>query len=135
VILKKIGTAQDGIFVTRRIFFYSILTMLPALPLTGYRMNLAPLLEPAVLLNLLFLTLLASCAGFLLWNRVIWALGAVKSSNFIYLSPAITLVSSALMLGESVTAWAVGGMALILLGVNVAENAGRRKALPDGMQV
>ena len=130
VIIKRIDPAADAIVVTRKVFFYTVLTALPVLPMTGWRGDFSPLADPATLANLLFLALAASCACFLLWNKVIWALGAVKSSNFIYLSPLITLISAAILLGEPVTAWAAGGGALILAGVYLSERAGqiRRKA-------
>jgi drug/metabolite transporter (DMT)-like permease len=129
IFIKKIDNTRNAILITRKIFFYSILTMLPALPLSGFTFNLAPFANPAVLLNLLFLALLASCACFLLWNKVIWELGAVQSSNFIYLSPLITLLSSAILLGEQITVYAACGGALILAGVYISENAGRLRSV------
>lgn len=130
VVIKRINPSADAIVVTRKVFFYTVLTSLPVLPLTGWRGDFSPLADPATLANLLFLALAASCACFLLWNKVIWALGAVKSSNFIYLSPLITLISAAIMLHEPITAWAAGGGVLILAGVYLSERAGmfRRKA-------
>ncbi len=127
IAIKRMDPTLDAIVITRKVFFYTILTSIPALPLSGWQFNLAPLLEPAVLANLLFLALLASCACFLLWNKVIIALGAVKSSNFIYLSPLITLLSAAVFLREPITAWAAAGGALILLGVYLSENADRMR--------
>jgi drug/metabolite transporter (DMT)-like permease len=132
IFIRRIDGKQNNIVITRKVFFYTILTMLPALPLSGFRFNLAPFADPAVLLNMLFLAVLASCACFVLWNKVIWELGAVQSSNFIYLSPMITMLSSALLLGEHVTPWALGGMALILAGVYTAENGGRLKLPQSG---
>jgi len=125
IFIKQIKSDLGSLVITRKVFFYSILTMLPALPFFGFTFSLVPFLDLKVLLNLLFLAFLASCACFLLWNKVIWVLGAVQSSNFIYLSPLITLLSSAIILHEPITPWAVGGMAFILMGVYVAESGGR----------
>ena len=48
----------------------------------------------------MLLGILASSICFVLWNKVILHIGAVKSNNFIYLIPLITMITSAIMLKE-----------------------------------
>ena len=47
-------------FITRKIFFYGILTILPAFILHPWQFSLSGLWQPAVWMNLLFLGVLAS---------------------------------------------------------------------------
>ena len=70
--------------------------------------------------NLVFLGLLASAACFVLWSRACRALGVVRTTVGLYLTPVVGVVFATLFLGERVT-WlsAVGGI-LIVCGVAVA---------------
>ena len=45
---------------------------------------------------------------------MIWNLGAVRANNLIYITPPLTMLFSALVLGERITPFAVAGGALIL---------------------
>ena len=63
----------------------------------------------------MLLGILASSICFVLWNKVILHIGAVKSNNFIYLIPLITMITSAIMLKEIIKAIAgMGGYWLFL---------------------
>lgn len=56
VFLKKIETyGYDTLLVTRRIFLYGLVFLLPALPFTPVRFDVGALLKPINLLNLLYL--------------------------------------------------------------------------------
>jgi drug/metabolite transporter (DMT)-like permease len=70
--------------------------------------------------NLAFLGLLASAACFVLWSRACRALGVVRTTIGLYLTPVVGVVFATLFLGERIT-WlsAVGGI-LIVCGVAVA---------------
>lgn len=130
ILVQKIGTRYSGVYITRKVFFYSLLTMLPVLALGDFRWDLAPLWRPSVLLNLLFLGIVASSLCFLLWSQVIWRLGAVTVNNFIYLVPLITMLAAAVVLGETITPVALAGGLLILAGVYMAVSGrvpGRRR--------
>ncbi len=121
VVVKKIGDRYDGLYITRKIFFYSIVTMLPFLFLPGSKWNLSLLLDFKILGNLLFLGVLASSACYFIWGRVICELGAVKANNFIYLIPLLTMLFSALVLKEQITSFTLIGGVLILAGVYLSE--------------
>lgn len=120
ILVKKIGGERNGMYVTRKIFFYSILTMLPSLFVMDFRWNLSVLWDVKILANLLFLGVLASSVCFLLWSKVIWKLGAVTVNNFIYLVPLITMIASAVVLSEKITVFAVLGGVCIVAGVAVS---------------
>lgn len=94
---------------TRRTFAWGLLFLLPVLPVLGFRPGLGTLTEPVYLLNLLYLGLGASALCFVTWGFAVGRLGAVRTSAYIYLVPVVTLVTSALVLGEPVTPLSLGG--------------------------
>ena len=71
--------------------------------------------------NLLFLGLGASALCFVTWGSAVRVLGAVKTSVYIYISPAITLLCSVLILHEHVTLWSLAGAALTLVGLVLSQ--------------
>lgn len=111
----------SSIAVTRRIFFYGLLTMLPLVALFGHgQADFSGFTAESVGL-LLFLGLIASGLCYITWNRSIELLGAVKSSVYIYLVPVVTLVFSFFLLGETLTPVCLTGCALILAGLFLSE--------------
>ena len=107
---------------TRRIFAYGLVFMLPALLVFGFRPSPAAVLEPVNLLNLVYLGLGACALCFVTWNFAVGRLGAVKTSTYIYLVPVVTLVTSALVLGEPVTPLSAVGAALTVAGLALSEH-------------
>lgn len=93
----------ETLAATKRIFAWGLLFMMPAVPFAGAFPALG-LVDPLVVANLLFLGLGASAACFATWNFAVKHLGAVATSTYIYLVPALTGAASALVLGEPVTA-------------------------------
>ena len=120
LLMKKISHDYSAVFITRKIFFYGLVTVLPAFLFDPWTATPAMLLTPKVVLNLLFLGLVASFLCFVLWTLVIAKIGAMTSSNYLYLNPITTVVASAFFLNEPMTAIAYVGSALILLGVAVS---------------
>lgn len=102
---------------TRKVFFYGLLTILPFLGACRDSFSCEILGQTAVWSHLLFLGLIASLVCFLIWNLVIDKLGNVTSTNFVYLNPIFTLLSSMAILGEKMTLMAGIGSAAILAGV------------------
>lgn len=127
IILRKITTKYKPVYLTRRIFFYSILTMLPCLLFDTQPLNLAALAEPLVLGNLLFLGLVASSVCYVLWYTVVNGLGAVRANNFVYLNPLVTMIASVVVLKERITPLMLFGAVLILFGVMLGEGTLFRK--------
>ena len=121
LIIKKMARRYPTVFITRKIFFYGVLTILPAFLLHPLQPDTAVLLQPAVLFNLLFLAVLASLICYVLWNVVLKQLGTVRASNYIYLNPLVTMIASFLILDEKITLVALGGAACIVCGVYWAE--------------
>lgn len=130
VIMRKIGELPyHTIGATRKVFFYGLLFMLPALFLFEFHFDLGRFANMANLSNLLFLGLGASALCFVTWNRAVSLLGAVKTSVYIYLVPVITVVASALILHEQITWITLLGALLTLLGSFISEKKVQRKRL------
>ena len=71
----------DTVFVTRKVFFYGLLSMIPYYIIYP-ELNLHLVLQqPQLLWNLLFLGCVASMLCFLTWNWVLKKLGAVVATN------------------------------------------------------
>ena len=122
ILTRKIGDyGYNTLQVTRRIFCWGLLFMLPTLPLSGFRWGLERLAQPEMLANLLFLGLGASALCFATWNFTIRILGAIKTSVYIYAVPVVSVITATLLLGERLTGLALTGMALIILGLVISE--------------
>jgi drug/metabolite transporter (DMT)-like permease len=74
----------------------------------------------ANLLNVVFLGLVASAAGFVLWSAACRDLGVVRVTAALYLTPIVGVVFAAVFLGEKVTGLEILGGAAILVGVAIA---------------
>ena len=122
-ILTKIisGFNYNTIQSTRRIFFYGLVFMIPALFIFGFKPSINQMFQPVNLLNILFLGLGASALCFVTWNSAVKILGAVKTSVYIYMVPVITVVTSSIVLSETITGFAVFGILLTLAGLSISE--------------
>ena len=104
----------------------SLEALLPRLE--GFPAPLSAWTEPLHIANLLFLGLLASATCFVTWNRAVFLLGPVKTSAYIYATPVITIVSSAIVLHETMTPVMWLGTALALAGLILSEHKEKEKA-------
>lgn len=109
------------IAVTRRIYFYGILFLIPVALWEGASWDMAYIREPEIVLNFLFLGFGASAMGFFVWNLSTKWIGALKTSVYIYLSPVITVILSMVILGEKLTMPSIIGAAFILTGLLVSQ--------------
>jgi drug/metabolite transporter (DMT)-like permease len=122
IIMRKISRFQlNTIAVTRKIFFYGLLFMMPVVWITGFNVTIATFLSVTNLLNLLFLGLGASAMCYVTWNWSVGILGAVRTSAYIYLIPVIAVVASAIILHEQITWVAAWGCFLTLAGLVLSE--------------
>ena len=111
----------DTVFVTRKVFFYGLLSMIPyyiIYPELNFHLVLQ---QPPLLWNLLFLGCVASMLCFLTWNWVLKKLGAVVATNYVYLNPVTTIIFAWFILGEPITLWFLLGTILVLLGMFLAD--------------
>lgn len=126
ILTRKIGSFGYPVtLTTRRTFFYGILFMVPALFLFDFEIGLERFMDVTHLLNILYLGLGASALCFVTWNLAVKVLGAVKTSVYIYMVPAITVVTSVLVLKEPVTWVSVMGTVLAVAGLFLSEYSGK----------
>lgn len=123
-LLKGLTGSYDTFFITRKVFFYGLLTILPDFLFHPLRADWVVLSQPVVVLNLLFLGLVASMLCYLAWNLATRKLGVIRVTNYIYLGPVVTLVASAILIHERITLVAILGCLLILGGVILADKKG-----------
>lgn len=118
--LKKVQSQYKSLFITRKTFFYSILSLLPFIFFSPTHTSFSTLLRPIMFSNLLFLGLLASTLCFFLWNVAVKSIGPVSATNYIYFSPIVTLIVAHYVLDEPITAMAIFGSFFIVVGVFLA---------------
>ncbi len=123
LLMKRFSKQYSAIFITRKVFFYGLLTVLPVFFFHSWTTSWHTLCEPKIWINLVFLGIIASFVCFLLWAWVIAKIGAMKASNLIYLNPVSTFITSAIFLNEAMTVMAFLGSAFILIGVIIANKA------------
>lgn len=121
IVVKKLNARYDTLFISRKIFFYGVVTALPFLTFQDHFMDFAILKEPVVWMHILFLGVVCSMLAFILWNEAINKLGASRASNYLYFSPVITLIASVWLLNENVSIVGYIGCALTIGGVIVSE--------------
>ncbi len=121
LVIKRIADRYPAHFITRKIFFYGLLTILPWFAYEPLQLNIETLCQPAVWSNLLFLGVVASMLCYLLWNAAMYHLGAVRTTNYIYLNPLITIITAAICINEQISPITLLGAALILYGMWRAE--------------
>jgi drug/metabolite transporter (DMT)-like permease len=124
IILKQLDSRYPVLFITRKVFFYGIISLLPVFCLTPLTVDPVVIFHPTVWGNLFFLGFIASMLCYILWNMAVKHLGAIRTTNYIYFMPLVTLATSAAVIHETITLVALLGAALILGGVYLAERRG-----------
>ncbi|MDU1890256.1 MAG: DMT family transporter [Dysgonomonas sp.] len=125
IILRHLNKSYSTLFLTRKVFFYGIVTMLPFFCLDSATFTPSLIKVPVIAANLVFLGIVASLLCYITWNSSVKELGVVQTSNYIYFIPLVTLFTSAMVLDEYITMIALLGSVLILFGVYVAEKGFR----------
>lgn len=121
LLMKSVTGQYSAAFITRKVFFYGVLTILPYYLLIPGFPSMDVLTKPQVIGNLLFLGCLASMICFLTWNCCISKLGAVKATNWVYFNPITTMIFASWVLDEEITVYFLVGAACILLGMYIAD--------------
>ncbi len=119
LLFMKVGKRFSTQFLTRKLFFYGIITTLPiSLMHGGFTVyTVYALMQPPVVFNILFLGLVASLGCFYLWGVSVKRIGTIAANNLIYFSPIFTLITAAIVLGEPVSWFSLLGLLLTIGGV------------------
>lgn len=131
VVLRKLNVTYSAQFITRKTFFYGLLTALPF-----WMVSSEPIAEPSVLLrpevlgNLLFLGVVCSMLAYLLWSSVMRVLGAITTNNYLYVQPIATMIIAAcLFANDPITLIGCFGAFLIIGGLWLGDYMNHRQAL------
>lgn len=119
LLMKPVMYRYSALFITRKVFFYGVLTILPYYLVVPGMPSLEVLLRPTVIANLFFLGCVASMLCYLTWSWCMARLGAVKCTNWVYLNPITTIVFAWLILDEQITSYFLIGAVFILLGMYI----------------
>lgn len=128
IAVKRLIPLYSGLFITRKLFFYGVITALPFLfwqhSLTGEPYHIAELVNfshPEFLLNFSFLVIFCSLLAYLIWNEVMRVLGPVATNNYLYIQPLVTMIAAYFVLGEKIYTLGYVGCALIIGGLILAD--------------
>lgn len=117
VLIKKVPGQYSQIVVT----FYSILVAVVVLtPFTVSRLprlDVEAMLHPSIWGGLLYLGIISTACGFLLWNRGLQMLNASSGGLFFFLQPIVGTLLGWLLLGEQIGLSFWTGTAFIFIGV------------------
>ena len=117
LVIKRLQGKYSNMLITRKIFGYGLLTILPLLLARGVTVDILFSGDAVVWGNVLFLGCVASMLCFLGWNYCLARIGTVRATNLLYLNPVVSITTSAIVLGERVTWLAIIGAVLILAGL------------------
>lgn len=121
IVILRMKDRYHSLLLTRKVFFYGVLTLLPYFIFHPPGITAAVLTRPVVAGNLLYLGIVASLICYWTWNLAIEKLGAIRATNYLYLNPVVAMITAGAVLGERITPLAVAGTLLILCGVYLAE--------------
>lgn len=121
LVIKKLNGVYSTLFITRKVFFYGMLTSVPIMLIENSKVPWSNFALPVVSLNFLCLTVFSSLFGYLIWNKVLKQLGTVLASNYIYAIPLVTIITAVVALSERITFLGVVGAFAIVAGMVLAE--------------
>lgn len=118
IILRRLTTNYDSWMITRKTFFYGVLTALPFMAFSPAPLGISQVFSNVdIIINLLFLALGASLVAYLLWSVATRDLGAIAANNYMYFQSVVTMVASLIILGEAITFIGILGCTLIIGGL------------------
>ncbi|MFI3322628.1 MAG: DMT family transporter [Rikenellaceae bacterium] len=123
-ILKGLSGRYSTVFITRKVFFYGVATLLPLYPVLNMEFSLVPFQDMSLVAHLLFLSVVASLVCFIMWNRLVKEISPVSAASYLYFPPVVSLVAAFIILDETITFMAICGIALILFGVYISSKRG-----------
>lgn len=124
IAVKRVAPLYSSFFISRKIFFYGVLTALPIMLMQNeplhYRL-LFDFSQPQFPLNFLFLVIFCSLAAYLVLNESMKILGQVTANNYLYLQPLITMIAAYFILGEQIYILGYVGCILIIGGLVISD--------------
>lgn len=130
LVLRRVSANYDVWFITRKTFFYGVISAIPFLLMEPSLKNpLSFLHNTDVIINVLFLAVGASLVGYLLWSLAVKKMGAVKANNYMYFQSVMTMIASAIIIGEPITTVGVIGCAMIIGGLYLGDRLNSSRSM------
>jgi len=117
----------DNFLITLEMTKWGLIFLIPlsAIEMIVEQPNVVNFLHPDILVWLLFLGILCSGFGYVMWNYAIKSLGSRTSSNFIYIIPLVSIIADSLMLKNVPTMGIYIGGTFVMIGVILGERFAR----------
>lgn len=117
VLVKRVPSEYSQIVVTTYSILVALMVLTPFVLPRLHAMNGSQLTHPTIWGGLLYLGIVSTAGGFLLWNRGLQLLNASSGGLFFFFQPVVGTFLGWLILGENigVTFWL--GSGFILIGV------------------
>lgn len=117
VLVKRLPSDYSQIVVTTYSILVALIVLTPFVLPRLHEINMSQLTDPTIWGGLLYLGIVSTACGFLLWNRGLQMLNASSGGIFFFFQPLVGTLLGWLILGETigVTFWI--GSILILTGV------------------
>ncbi|MBR5273341.1 MAG: DMT family transporter [Clostridia bacterium] len=116
----------DNFMLTRRSTFYSLISMASITLIRDGVPDVSRLISFDMGVSLLLLGVLGSGFCYIWWNSAIKKIGVVTTTNYLYLSPFITMLAGYFVLDEAITIWGVCGALLIIGGIVVSNKTAKK---------
>jgi len=124
IAVKRLIPLYNSFFITRKLFFYGVVTAIPLLITQNAPIHLGILIDfnhPQYLLNFLFLVVMCSICAYLIWNEAMKILGPVAANNYLYLQPLITMIVAFFVFGEEIYLLGYVGCVMIIGGLLISD--------------
>ena len=121
VIISRLDKNLPYIAVSRRMMLYSLVSIIPFTIAVGSTDELTAFENTEILLPALYLGCIASALCVFLWNWSIGHVGLIRTNNFLYLLPVVSLLTSALFADELITSKTIIATFLIVAGIIIAD--------------
>lgn len=121
ILLKKYINKYDNFALTRKVIFYGFASSYIMMVVSEKRLLPPAAINTEIVICLLFLGILGSAICYITWNVAIKKIGIIKTNNYIYLNPFITMVAAFFILKEQITPVGLLGALLIVGGVVLSQ--------------
>lgn len=120
VILKLLGSELNPLLISRRLFFYALITIIPLVVIYSDLDEFCLFAEFNVLLPSLYLAVIASAVCIWLWNVSINLIGIIKTNNYLYFLPVVSLIASSIFYSDEISIFTIIGTFAIFIGVIIS---------------
>ncbi|NHM31992.1 DMT family transporter [Neobacillus terrae] len=117
VLVKRLPSDYSQIVVTTYSILVALIVLTPFVLPRLHAINIPQLSHPTIWGGLLYLGVISTAGGFLLWNRGLQMLNASSGGIFFFFQPVVGTLLGWLFLGETIGVMFWIGSILILIGV------------------